>query len=93
MHSALTGDVLGSQRCDCGRQLCLAMCKVEAGAGIILYLDQEGRGIGLAEKLKAYVLHIGHDTVSAGKHPGFAAVSATTARCRDSGPGVRRVLS
>ncbi len=89
VHSeCITGDVFGSQRCDCGPQLDTAMRMIaKEGSGAILYMSQEGRGIGIANKLKAYKLQeSGADTVEANEKLGFKA------DLRDYGVGAQMML-
>jgi GTP cyclohydrolase II len=84
LHSAcLTGDLLGSLRCDCGDQLRLGIDRLAETGGVLLYLSQEGRGTGLANKLRAYRLQdAGLDTIDADRYLGFSADE------RDFGPAV-----
>jgi GTP cyclohydrolase II len=110
VHSAcLTGDVFGSRRCDCGAQLKLALGQLsDAGGGVVLYLEQEGRGLGLANKMRAYTLQDdGLDTMDANMMLGFdddernygvaarmlKMIGATRVRLLTNNPGKLEALS
>ena len=100
IHSqCLTGDVFSSGRCDCGDQLHSALATIaDRGTGILIYQLQEGRGIGLMNKLQAYELQdSGHDTVEANQHLGFEADHRNYALCaevlRDLGVSRVRLMS
>lgn len=99
LHSScLTGDLLGSLRCDCGDQLRRAVERLAVDGGVLLYLEQEGRSIGLANKLRAYRLQdAGLDTLDADQHLGFAAderdYGAAVAMLRELGISRIRLLT
>ncbi len=90
LHSeCITGDLFGSKRCDCGEQLDRAMRLTAAGKGVVIYLRQEGRGIGIINKLKAYQLQDqGMDTIEANLHLGLE----VDARHYDVAHGILRDL-
>ena len=99
LHSScLTGDILGSRRCDCGPQLHAAMARLAIEGGVLLYLQQEGRGIGLVNKLRAYELQDqGFDTLDANERLGFAPderdFRLAAAMLRALGAGAVRLLT
>lgn len=100
LHSScFTGDILGSLRCDCGEQLTGAISSMaRAGGGVVLYVSQEGRGIGLASKLRAYQLQDeGLDTIEANQHLGFGAdersYQAATTMLHSLGIGQVRLMT